>query len=173
MAGWLISPTLDIPERISRISQCASGQYGLITSFTALIHILSKSCALFIAHEIFRTSCSTHPSYPPRAGPLSRCRPALAARTAADASRAVFCSVRRALGVRGRVRPPHPRRALAAPAVASACVVYGPLGTPPLERVRLVRGAAARGLAGTGQRFDHIALCKLVPQAPRPPRIFP
>ena len=32
-----------------------------ITSFIALRHVLSKSCALFTAHEISRTSCSTHP----------------------------------------------------------------------------------------------------------------
>lgn len=58
------------------------------------------------------------PALPPasaRAGPLSRCRLALSVRTAADASRAVFCGVQRALGVRGRVRPPHPRRALPHP----------------------------------------------------------
>ena len=34
--------------------------------------------------------------------------------------------------------------AAAAPAVSSAGVVDGPLGTPPLEMVRLVRGAAAQ-----------------------------
>ena len=64
---WLILPTLDMNERISLTSQCASGQYGPITSFIALRHILSKSCVLCTAHEISHPSCSTDPA-PPRTG---------------------------------------------------------------------------------------------------------
>ena len=39
-------PTLDIPEKTSLISQYAFGWCGPMTSFIALRHVLSKSCAL-------------------------------------------------------------------------------------------------------------------------------
>jgi hypothetical protein len=59
--GWLIIPTLDIPEKTSLISQYAFGSYGPLTSFIALRHVLSKSCALCTAPEISRISCSPNP----------------------------------------------------------------------------------------------------------------
>ena len=65
--GWLIIPTLDMPEKTSLTSQYAFGQCGPIRSFIALRHILSKSCVLCTAHEISRPSYSTDPA-PPRTG---------------------------------------------------------------------------------------------------------
>src|SRR5262249_8374457 len=46
---------------------------------------------------------------------------------------------------------------------SSACVMYGPLGTPRLEMVRVVLGAVARRLAGTGQWVSHTTPPSLAP----------
>src|SRR5262249_40102337 len=83
---------------------------------------------------------------------------------------ALLCSWRRGLS---RQRCAAPLTCAASAAMPNACVVYGPLGTPRLKRVRVVLGAAACGLAGTGQWWEHSAPYQLVPPAPTRPRISP